>query len=80
MVLEGSRLFNWSVLVTPVRPLNLTQQFKERWAQLSGPANCTCAAAPFWLSPSLTEAVCADTQLAYHGVCVFFHPSRQAAV
>ena len=56
MVLEGSRLFNWSVLVTPVRPLNLTQQFKERWAQLSGPANCTCAAAPFWLSPSLTEA------------------------
>ena len=41
MELEGSRLFNWSVLVTPVRPLNLTQQFKERWAQLSGPANCT---------------------------------------
>ena len=29
--------FAWSLLVTPVRPFNLTAHFKERWAQLGAP-------------------------------------------
>ena len=59
-MLEGSRLFNWSVLVTPVRPLNLTQQFKERWAQLSGPANCTCSSS--LLAFSKSDRSCRNAQ------------------
>ena len=29
--------FAWSLLVTPVRPFNLSAHFQERWAQLGGP-------------------------------------------
>ena len=32
-----SMSFAWSMLVTPVRPFNLTAHFKERWAQLGAP-------------------------------------------
>lgn len=29
--------YAWSLLVTPVRPADVRQRFKERWAQLAGP-------------------------------------------
>ena len=34
----GERMsFAWSLLVTPVRPFNLSSHFSDRWAQLDGP-------------------------------------------
>ena len=34
----GDRMsFAWSLLVTPVRPFNLSSHFSDRWAQLDGP-------------------------------------------
>ena len=35
----------FSLLITPVRPVNRTAQFQDRWAQLMGPANYTELAA-----------------------------------
>ena len=35
----------FSLMVTPVRPFDLTERFRERWAQLGGPSNYSQLAA-----------------------------------